>query len=294
VHLKFSHSSASLSLAFAAFFGFFLAAQGLFAQSTQSAQPNAEAVQGETPVPVDVATPPRNATRTVSGSFVKVITRGAGTAHPGMNDCVKLQYTTWSRDGSVVARSEPSSTPGTQCMGTLSPDVAAAVRKMVLGTYLRLWVPARTTGKGDAGKQTAPLTYDLLLVQIIKAPELPRDLKSPPTAARKLASGVTVQLLSGKTSGTEPVATSRVELRLAGWTASGKLFESTGTDRPPAQYAIRELIPGLREGVQQLSVGERARVWIPASLAYGKKPRRGQPAGDLVYDVELVSADAGN
>ena len=38
-------------------------------------------------------------------------------------------------------------------------------------------------------------------------------------------------------------------------------------------------------------VGDEVRVWIPAELAYGDKPRRGAPAGDLVYDLELVALE---
>jgi FKBP-type peptidyl-prolyl cis-trans isomerase len=35
-------------------------------------------------------------------------------------------------------------------------------------------------------------------------------------------------------------------------------------------------------------VGEKARVWIPAALAFGDKPRRGTPRGDVVYELELL------
>ncbi len=35
-------------------------------------------------------------------------------------------------------------------------------------------------------------------------------------------------------------------------------------------------------------VGDKMRLWIPAALAYGAKPASpGNPAGDLVFDLEL-------
>lgn len=35
--------------------------------------------------------------------------------------------------------------------------------------------------------------------------------------------------------------------------------------------------------------GEKARLWIPAALAYGDKPvDKMVPAGDLVYDIQLI------
>jgi peptidylprolyl isomerase len=40
-------------------------------------------------------------------------------------------------------------------------------------------------------------------------------------------------------------------------------------------------------------VGEKRRLWIPAAMAYGEHPRGGQPAGDLVFDVELLDITAG-
>ena len=38
-------------------------------------------------------------------------------------------------------------------------------------------------------------------------------------------------------------------------------------------------------------VGDKVRVWIPTAMAFGKKPRRGQPKGDLVYELELLSLE---
>jgi peptidylprolyl isomerase len=48
----------------------------------------------------------------------------------------------------------------------------------------------------------------------------------------------------------------------------------------------------MREGLQHMVLGEKARFWIPAALAYGDKPgRRGVPIGDLVYDIELLAIE---
>ena len=41
--------------------------------------------------------------------------------------------------------------------------------------------------------------------------------------------------------------------------------------------------------VVQKEQGEKARFWIPSSLAYGENPRPGAPAGDLVFDIELIA-----
>jgi peptidylprolyl isomerase len=49
------------------------------------------------------------------------------------------------------------------------------------------------------------------------------------------------------------------------------------------------VIDGWTEGLQMMVVGEKRRFWIPESLAY--KGQSGQPAGMLVFDVELVGIE---
>ena len=51
-----------------------------------------------------------------------------------------------------------------------------------------------------------------------------------------------------------------------------------------------QVIPGLEEGISQLSIGEQARILIPSEKAYGS---RGFPGlipknSNLVFDVELL------
>jgi FKBP-type peptidyl-prolyl cis-trans isomerase len=49
--------------------------------------------------------------------------------------------------------------------------------------------------------------------------------------------------------------------------------------------------PGLDEGVSQLSIGERAKITIPAKEAYGEKGFPGliPPNKPLVFDLELIT-----
>jgi FKBP-type peptidyl-prolyl cis-trans isomerase len=59
-----------------------------------------------------------------------------------------------------------------------------------------------------------------------------------------------------------------------------------------AVFFVEDTIAGWREGLRRMLVGEKARLWIPADLAYGEKPgRRGVPAGRLVYDIELLAIE---
>jgi peptidylprolyl isomerase len=243
-----------------------------------------------------VFAPPRDALRTASGLAMVVLAKGTGTLRPKLNDCVKLRFVARASDGTVMARTQPDGSPEMNCVRRLTPGLSEAVRAMVAGEQRRVWVPARLSGPAqstpEAPARAIDLTYELTLVELIEAPPTPSPLKTAPPAARKLASGLRLVVLSKGSGKVHPVGASRVLLHLSGWTMDGVLFECTLMAGHPASYLVAELLPGLREGVTQLVVGDHARFWIPAELAYGKKPaRRRQPAGPMVYDVELLSIE---
>jgi peptidylprolyl isomerase len=70
------------------------------------------------------------------------------------------------------------------------------------------------------------------------------------------------------------------------------MFDSSVTRGEPITFPLNGVIPGWTEGVALMVVGEKRRLWIPAALAYGDRPRAGAPAGDLVFDVELLDIAA--
>jgi peptidylprolyl isomerase len=225
-----------------------------------------------------------------------VLDKGQGTDHPKLNDCVRLRFIARAADGALFARSPADGSPDTECIRRLTPGVAEVVRGMVAGEKQRVWVPARLNGSSadtaESPARAIDLVYEITLAEIIKAPPTPSPLRSAPASARKLASGLALKVLAKGTGKVHPASANRVSLHLSGWTMDGVLFESTSMAGHPASYLVSELLPGIREGVAELVVGDHARLWIPAELAYGKKPaRRGQPAGRMVYDVELLSIE---
>jgi len=80
-------------------------------------------------------------------------------------------------------------------------------------------------------------------------------------------------------------------VRFTGWTREGVLFESTelGGSGHPASVSRADVVRGVGEGLALMQIGEKARVWVPAALAFGDQPKRGAPAGPLVYDLELLA-----
>jgi FKBP-type peptidyl-prolyl cis-trans isomerase len=65
------------------------------------------------------------------------------------------------------------------------------------------------------------------------------------------------------------------------------MFDSSVQRGQPATFSLQGVIRGWTEGVQMMVEGEKRRFWIPEHLAYGGAP--GQPAGMLVFDVELIN-----
>ena len=59
----------------------------------------------------------------------------------------------------------------------------------------------------------------------------------------------------------------------------------------PTLCLATQVILGLDQGVSQLSIGERAKISIPAALAYGERgfPGLVPPNSELVFDLELIT-----
>ena len=79
----------------------------------------------------------------------------------------------------------------------------------------------------------------------------------------------------------------------AGYLMDGSQWDSSRDRGKPFKFKLgaEQVIPGLDEGVSQLSIGERAKLTIPPDLAYGRKGFPGliPPNSPLIFDVELIT-----
>jgi FKBP-type peptidyl-prolyl cis-trans isomerase len=242
------------------------------------------------PPPADVAAAPPGALTTASGVLMTILKAGGGNVRPESNDCVKVHFAGWKRDGSFLASTRLRDEPESQCLQAMFVGVADALKMMVVGEERRLWVPADLTYKRDDHDEPPPradVTFDVELLEIQKAPPTPRELKAP-RSARKTPSGLAVQVLHKGRGARSPGPESRMTLHVSGWTTDGRLIESSVMAGQPATYELEGVLSGWREALQGMVVGDKVRLWIPAALAFGEKPRRGQPHGDVVYELELL------
>jgi FKBP-type peptidyl-prolyl cis-trans isomerase len=246
------------------------------------------------PAPSDVAAPPADAQKTASGLVTKVLQKGTGKDHPAGDDVVRAHYTGWKKDGSMFDSSVARGEPLTFGLKEVIKGWTEGLALMVAGEKRRLWIPAALAYGDPANRPGAPagdLVFDVELLEIVKAPKAPADVKAAPADAKKTASGLAYKVLkAGPAGGKSPAPTDKVTVHYSGWTTDGKMFDSSVMRGEPATFPVRGVIPGWTEGLQLMKVGDKVRFWIPAALAYGDTPKRpGTPAGPLVFDVELLA-----
>lgn len=113
--------------------------------------------------------------------------------------------------------------------------------------------------------------------------------KAQEEGVKALPRGIYYKVLSeGRNDGKHPSPRSIVTAHYTGWTINGKKFDSS---RGGAPLAIRlcDLIEGWIVAIQQMCVGDRWEVYIPAEMGYGKFSQPGIPAGStLIFEIELI------
>lgn len=251
---------------------------------------------GDIPAPKDLKQPPPDAQKTESGLVTMVLKKGEGDTKPASYDKVEVHYTGWQKsDGKMFDSSLKRGRPATFQVSGVIKGWTEALQLMVAGEKRRLWIPANLAYGDKAmrpGMPTGDLVFDVELLKVTpgpKPPETPKDLEKPPADAKKTASGLVYKRLTKGDGKDHPLPADTVTVHYSGWTKDGEMFDSSVTRGRPASFPLNGVIKGWTEGVQLMVTGDKFRFWIPADLAYGDKPKRpGAPAGDLVFDVELL------
>lgn len=97
------------------------------------------------------------------------------------------------------------------------------------------------------------------------------------------------RIKSGDPKGRTPNRNSVVTVHYTGKTINGKTFDSSRGGVAPA-FRLRELIPGWIIALQQMHVGDKWELYIPAEQAYGRLKQPGIPGGStLIFEIELIA-----
>src|SRR2546423_6857369 len=114
----------------------------------------------------------------------------------------------------------------------------------------------------------ADLAFSLLHPVTLRVITPPPDVAAPPADATRTASGLASKMIAPGAGADHPAATDIVVVHYTGWTTDGKMFDSSVSRGRPAPFRVSAVIAGFSEGLQLMVVGEKRRLWIPATLAH--------------------------
>jgi peptidyl-prolyl cis-trans isomerase A (cyclophilin A) len=137
------------------------------------------------------------------------------------------------------------------------------------------------------------------------------SLNKTKTTATKTDSGLQY-VITKKGEGKKPTEGQTVYINYAGYLEDGTLFDSCleevarqfgkfdqrrfdakGYAPMTAQAGKYQFIPGFVEGLNLMSFGEKATLYIPSNLAYGERGAGGviPPNANIIFEVELLEAN---
>jgi len=141
----------------------------------------------------------------------------------------------------------------------------------------------------QAGPPATPQTASPAAALPVEQIPAPPDVAAPPADAQKLPSGLVTKVIRTGTATRKPGPADLVTVNYTGWTADGKMFDSTQSRGRPSTLMLDRVIKGWTEGVQLMVAGETRRMWVPEALAFNGAD--GRPKGTLVFDIELLEVD---
>ncbi len=116
------------------------------------------------------------------------------------------------------------------------------------------------------------------------------EAKACEAGVRPLDGGIYYKVIKqGNKGGAKPNRGSVVTVHYTGKTINGKTFDSSRGGVAPA-FRLRDLIPGWIIAVQQMQVGDKWEIYLPAEKGYGRFSQPGIPGGStLIFEIELIA-----
>lgn len=113
--------------------------------------------------------------------------------------------------------------------------------------------------------------------------------KSKEKSVKALPKGIYYKVLvSGEPNGKHPSPRSIVTVHYTGKTINGKTFDSSRGGVAPA-FRLSDLIEGWIIAMQQMVLGDKWEIYLPAEMGYGKFSQPGIPGGStLIFEIELL------
>lgn len=115
------------------------------------------------------------------------------------------------------------------------------------------------------------------------------EAKSKEEGVKALYRGIYYKVLKeGNQSSEQPNIRSIITAHYTGKTINGKKFDSS-RGRAPLACRLCDLINGWIIALQQMHIGDKWELYIPAEMGYGRFSQPGIPGGStLIFEIELL------
>jgi peptidylprolyl isomerase len=231
--------------------------------------------------------------------YVKVLENKDGQAI-SQGDKVTMHYTGWMMDGKPFDSSLDRGEPVTVQIGIgrAMPGWDFGIPLLKKGEKARFIIPAPLAfGSRQAGPipPNSTIICDIEILDVkLKPIATPYDVVGKDTI--KTASGLKY-IVVNKGSGPQALRGNNVKVHYTGYLTDGKKFDSSiERDEPlPVTVGAGGVIAGWDEALLLMSVGDKLRLIVPYSLAYGENGYPGviPPKADLIFDMELMEVNTG-
>lgn len=233
---------------------------------------------------------------TASGLQYKIHEKGKGPI-PKVGDKVQVHYQGKLTDNTIFDSSYKRGTPFEFELGAgrVIKGWDEGIALLNEGDSATFIIPP-AIGYGDRAMGSIPANATLIFTV-----ELVKVIPTTPIEAydiigkeiQKTASGLQYIIVS-KGKGKKVSENPKVKVHYTGYFADGKIFDSSVKRGEPIALVVGkgQVIKGWEEGLALMSEGDKYRLIIPYTLAYGEAGRQPviPPKSDLTFDVEIIEA----
>ena len=247
-----------------------------------------------------------------SGIYILPLEKGKGRC-PVKGEKVELDFAAYLLNGQQVGSTYDMDEKFSFVLGEnyVIPGWEAILPMMHLGERVKAIVPFEMAyGEHQVGSVPpySNMVYDIKLLKITTQEELLKQTEEKMKALKAKseqdfmdylkANDITENTPSGLyyskqlvTEGAQPQEGQSVRIKYVATYLDGTLLGTSDQlgDYYEFKYGSHSLLLGLEEGIGLMKVGEKARLVIPYTLAYGENPYGNIPAySNLVFDVEFL------
>ncbi len=234
--------------------------------------------------------------KTASGLEYAIIKKGTGV-QPVIGDKVTVHYTGKLTNDTVFDSSYRRNQPFSFKLGVgqVIKGWDEGIALLHAGDKAILRIPA-VLGYGERASPTIPansaLVFDVELISVDQAPK-PYDVKGKDTINGD--EGLRYILVKENKAGQKANRGDKVTVHYTGYFADGKVFDSSVERGSPFSFPLgmSKVIRGWDLAFSILRKGEKARIILPSSIAYGDGGSGPIPGGaTLIFDVEFIDITA--